>query len=54
MLSAEAYTKHGLNVHAVVFDELHAQPNRQLYDVMTHGSGDARNSLSISHYHSGQ
>jgi phage terminase large subunit-like protein len=42
VLSAEAYTKHGLNVHAVVFDELHAQPSRQLYDVMTHGSGDAR------------
>ncbi|NMA82921.1 MAG: terminase large subunit, partial [Epulopiscium sp.] len=42
VLSAEAYTKHGLNVHGVVFDELHAQPNRQLYDVMTKGSGDAR------------
>ena len=42
VLSAEAYTKHGLNVHGVVFDELHAQPNRQLFDVMTHGSGDAR------------
>ena len=42
VLSAEAYTKHGLNVHGVVFDELHAQPNRQLYDVMTMGSGDAR------------
>jgi phage terminase large subunit-like protein len=42
VLSAEAYTKHGLNVHGVVFDELHAQPNRQLFDVMMHGSGDAR------------
>lgn len=42
VLSAEAYTKHGLNVHGVVFDELHAQPGRQLFDVMTHGSGDAR------------
>ena len=42
VLSAEAYTKHGLNVHAVVFDELHAQPSRDLYDVMTKGSGDAR------------
>ena len=42
VLSAEAYTKHGLNVHGVVFDELHAQPNRNLYDVMLHGSGDAR------------
>jgi phage terminase large subunit-like protein len=26
----------------VVFDELHAQPNRKLYDVMLRGSGDAR------------
>jgi phage terminase large subunit-like protein len=42
VLSAEAYTKHGLNVHGVLFDELHSQPNRQLYDVMTHGAGDAR------------
>ena len=42
MLSAEAFTKHGLNVHGVIFDELHAQPNRELYDVLTKGSGDAR------------
>ena len=42
VLSAEAYTKHGLNVHAVILDELHAQPNRELFDVMTKGSGDAR------------
>ncbi|MCW6106305.1 MULTISPECIES: terminase large subunit [Clostridium] len=42
VLSAEAYTKHGLNVHSVIFDELHAQPNRELFDVMTKGSGDAR------------
>lgn len=42
VLSAEAYTKHGLNISGVVFDELHAQPNRQLFDVMTKGSGDAR------------
>ena len=42
VLSAEFYTKHGLNVHGVIFDELHAQPNRAFYDVMLHGSGDAR------------
>jgi len=42
VLSAESYTKHGLNVHGVIMDELHAQPNRDLYDVMTKGSGDAR------------
>ena len=42
VLSAEAYSKHGFNVHGVIFDELHAQPNRKLFDVMTKGSGDAR------------
>lgn len=42
VLSAEATTKHGFNVHGLVFDELHTQPNRKLFDVMTKGSGDAR------------
>ena len=42
VLSAEVGTKHGLNVSGLVFDELHTQPNRQLYDVLTKGSGDAR------------
>ena len=42
VLSAEAYTKHGINPTVVIFDELHAQPNRQLWDVMTFGAGSAR------------
>ena len=42
VLSSEVATKHGLNVSACIFDELHTQPTRALYDVMTHGSGDAR------------
>lgn len=42
VLSANAYSKHGFNVSGVIFDELHTQPNRKLYDVMTKGSGDAR------------
>lgn len=42
MLSSEVATKHGLNVSACIFDELHTQPTRALYDVMTQGSGDAR------------
>ncbi len=42
VLSAEAYTKHGLNPTVVIFDELHAQPNRELWDVMTFGAGAAR------------
>lgn len=40
--SAEAYTKHGLNVSCCLIDELHAQPSRDLWDVMTSGAGDAR------------
>ena len=42
VLSAEVGTKHGLNVSGLVFDEVHAQPTRKLYDVLTQGSGDAR------------
>ena len=42
VLSAEAYSKHGYNISCCVFDELHAQPNRKLWDVMTHYAGDAR------------
>ena len=34
--------RHGFNIHGVIFDELHTQPNRKLFDVMTKGSGDAR------------
>lgn len=42
VLSAEVYSKHGLNPTVVIFDELHAQPNRDLWDVMTFGAGAAR------------
>ncbi|MCH4108360.1 MAG: terminase large subunit [Lachnospiraceae bacterium] len=42
VLSAEVGTKHGLNVSGLVLDEVHAQPTRKLYDVLTQGSGDAR------------
>lgn len=38
-LSAEAYTKEGLNPSAIVFDEVHVQPNRELWDVMSLATG---------------
>jgi len=41
-LSSDIPTKHGLNAHAVLFDELHAQPNSQLWDILTEGSTVAR------------
>lgn len=42
VLSSEAYSKHGYKPSCVIFDELHAQPNRELWDVMTFGSGSGR------------
>ncbi len=42
VLSAEAYSKHGYKPSCVIFDELHAQPNRDLWDVMTFGAGSGR------------
>ena len=42
VLSAEVGTKHGFSVSGLVFDEIHNQPNRELYDVLTKGSSDAR------------
>lgn len=42
VLSSEAFSKHGLKPSCVIFDELHAQPNRDLWDVMTFGAGSGR------------
>lgn len=42
VLSAEAFTKHGFKISACIFDELHAQPNRELWDVMTFEAGASR------------
>ena len=45
VLSAEAYTKEGLSPTLTLFDELHAQPNRELFDVMSLAMG-ARGKLA--------
>src|SRR4030042_835369 len=42
VLSSEVKTKHSFNTHGVIFDELHIQPNRLLWDVLTAGSGIVR------------
>jgi len=46
-ISAEAGTKHGYNSHLVVVDELHAQPNRELVDVLMTSTGARRQPLTI-------
>lgn len=47
VVSAEAYTKHGVNAHGLIIDELHAQPNRELVDVLTTSTGARRQPLII-------
>jgi len=47
VLSAEAYSKEGLNPTFVMFDELHAQPNRELFDVMSLAMGARGNKASL-------
>ena len=41
VMSAEAFSKHGYKPSCVIFDELHAQPNREMWDVMTGAAGSA-------------
>lgn len=47
VLSAEAFTKEGLNPNLVLFDEVHAQPSRELWDVMALASGARRDPLMV-------
>lgn len=54
VLSADAYSKHVFNVSGVIFDELHTQPNRKFFDVMTKGSGGCKNPAALLlHYDGG-
>ena len=50
VLSAETGTKHGLKCVHLVFDEIHAQPNRKLYDVLTKGSMMPRTAVVLYHH----
>jgi len=47
VLSADAPSKHGKNSHGILFDELHAQSNRDLYDVLKTSTGSRRQPLLI-------
>jgi phage terminase large subunit-like protein len=38
-ISAEAYSKHGFNASVVIYDELHAAPDRKLWDVLSTSQG---------------
>ena len=42
VLSSETASKHGLNPSIILFDEIHAQKTRELWDVLVEGSDYAR------------
>ena len=45
--SSEATTKHGYSFSAIIFDELHAQAKRDLWDILTAGSNAARRQQAV-------
>ena len=45
--SSDAETKHGYSFSCIIIDELHAQPNRRLWDVLTAGSNAARRQQAV-------
>jgi phage terminase large subunit-like protein len=47
VLSADADTKHGSNIHMVAIDELHAHPTRDLTDVLVTATGSRLQPLII-------
>jgi phage terminase large subunit-like protein len=47
VISAIANTKHGYNSHLVIIDETHAQPDRELVDVLTTSTGGRRQPLIL-------
>ncbi len=47
VLSADAFTKHGKNLSGIIFDELHAQPTRELVDVLTTSTSARAQPLTV-------
>lgn len=47
-LSSESFTKEGLNPSRVLFDELHAQPNWELWNVLNQGSDTREQPLVLA------
>lgn len=47
-ISADAHTKHGFNAHGVIADELHAWPDRELWDVLATSMGAREQPLMLA------
>lgn len=48
VLSADVKTKHGLNIHGLIFDELHVQEDRDFWDTLILGVAARRQPLVVT------
>ena len=48
VLSADAFRAEGLNIHCLLFDELHSQRDRRLWDALRYGGASRRQPLLLS------
>ena len=48
VLSADAFRAEGLNIHGLLFDELHAQRDRRLWDALRYGGAAREQPLLVS------
>jgi len=46
VVSADVKSKHGPNIHGLIFDEFHAQPTRELYETLYRGTVKRRQPLT--------
>ncbi len=46
-ISADATRNEGYNIHGLIFDELHTQPNRKLFDALRYGGAARRQPLTF-------
>ncbi len=53
VISSDASTKHGFRPHAVIFDEMHAQRNRDLFEALLRSMPKRRQPLMIIITHAG-
>lgn len=47
-IAAEADAAHGFNAHGIIFDEVHTQPDRELWDVLDTSTGARTQPLTVA------
>lgn len=48
VISSDAGTKHGMNLSGLIFDEVHTQKNRDLWDTLHTSTGSRQQALSVA------